>query len=106
MYHSFINQLNIRWLHRIMNKIEENEEKTNREFCTITFLHYLCIPERIAKPLKQHLIHYFSRKRYYEYHNGTRPVPREHEQHILQAAKNYGWDKPIAFNSYIEDYLW
>lgn len=50
MYHSFINQLNIRVLHRIMNKIEENEEKTNREFCTITFLHYLCIPERIAKP--------------------------------------------------------
>lgn len=50
MYHSFINQLNIRVLHRIMNKIEENEEKTNREFYTITFLHYLCIPERIAKP--------------------------------------------------------
>ena len=67
---------------------------------------YYDMPERIAKPLKQHLIHYFSRKRYYEYHNGTRPVPREHEQHILQAAKNYGWDKPIAFNSYIEDYLW
>ncbi len=43
MYHSFVNQLNIRVLQRIMNKIGKNDGKMNREFCTITFLHYLCI---------------------------------------------------------------
>ena len=43
MHHSFINQLNIRWLQRIMNKKGKNEEKMKREFYTITFLHYLCI---------------------------------------------------------------
>ena len=43
MYHSFVNWLNNRVLQRKMNKIGKNEEKMKIEFCTITFLHYLCI---------------------------------------------------------------
>ena len=67
---------------------------------------YYDMPERIAKPLKQHLISHFNRKRYYEYHSGYRPVPPEHEQYILQAIERYGWSNPVSFNGYVEDYIW
>ena len=67
---------------------------------------YYDMPLRIARPLKQHLIQYFNRKRYYEYHSGYRPVPPEHEQYIRQAILRFGWQQPIEFNDYIEDYLW
>lgn len=67
---------------------------------------YYDMPARIASPLKQHLINHFNRKRYYEYHFGRRPVSPEHEQYIRQAAVRYGWQQPIEFNSYVEDYLW
>ncbi|MDO4985234.1 MAG: DUF6078 family protein [Prevotella sp.] len=67
---------------------------------------YYDMPARIASPLKQHLIAYFNRKRYYEYHFGRRPVSPAHEQYIRQAAIRYGWQHPIEFNGYVEDYLW
>ena len=67
---------------------------------------YYDMPARIANPLKQHLISYFNRRRYYEYHFGRRPITPEHEQHIRQAAINYGWQTPLKFKDYVEDYLW
>jgi hypothetical protein len=67
---------------------------------------YYDMPARIANPLKQHLINYFNRRRYYEYHFGRRPIPPEHEQHIRQAAINYGWQTPLKFKDYVEHYLW
>ena len=67
---------------------------------------YYDMPQRIAHPLKQHLIDHFNRKRYYEYHSGYRPVPPDHEQYIRQAILRYGWTEPVDFNAYVEDYLW
>ena len=67
---------------------------------------YYDMPQRIAHPLKQHLIQHFNRKRYYEYHSGYKPVPPEHEQYIRQAILRLGWTAPIEFNSYVEEYLW
>ena len=67
---------------------------------------YYDMPQRIARPLKQHLIEYFNRKRYYEYHSGYRPVPPVHEEYIRHAAQSYGWTGPIEFGGYVEDYLW
>ena len=67
---------------------------------------YYDMPQRIAHPLKQHLIQHFNRKRYYEYHSGYKPVPPEHEQYIRQAILRLGWAAPIEFNSYVEEYLW
>ena len=67
---------------------------------------YYDMPKRIEAPLKRHLIAYFNRKRYYEYHSGYRPVPPEHEQYIRQAVRDFGWEQPIEFNGYTEDYLW
>ena len=54
---------------------------------------YYDMPQRIAHPLKQHLIDHFNRKRYYEYHSGYRPVPPDHEQYIRQAILRYGWTR-------------
>ena len=67
---------------------------------------YYDMPQRIAHPLKQHLIEYFNRKRYYEYHSGYRPVPPVHEEYIRHAAQSCGWTGPIEFGRYVEDYLW
>jgi hypothetical protein len=67
---------------------------------------YYDMPQRIAHPLKQHLIYYFNRKRYYEYHSGYKPVPPEHEQYIRQAVIRYGWQQSIEFNAYVEEHLW
>lgn len=67
---------------------------------------YYDLPQRIARPLKQHLIQHFNRKRYYEYHSGYRPVPPDHVQYILKTVASYGWTQPVEFNSYVEEYLW
>ena len=67
---------------------------------------YYDMPQRIARPLKQHLIEYFNRKRYYEYHFSRRPITPEHEQYIRQAAIRFGWHQPIEFKGYVEDFLW
>ena len=67
---------------------------------------YYDMPQRIAHPLKQHLIQHFNRKRYYEYHSGYRPVPPEHVQYILKAIASFGWTQPVEFNSYVEEFLW
>ena len=67
---------------------------------------YYDMPQRIAHPLKQHLIQHFNRKRYYEYHSGYKPVPPDHEQFIRQTILRFGWTAPIEFGSYVEDYLW
>ena len=37
---------------------------------------YYDMPGRMERAIKNHLIHVYSRKRYYEYHNGTRPMRR------------------------------
>ena len=67
---------------------------------------YYDMPHRIESALKRHLIHYFNRKRYYEYHSGYRPVPPAHKQYIRQAARNFDWTPSLEFNDYVEDYLW
>ena len=67
---------------------------------------YYDMPQRIARPLKQHLIQHFNRKRYYEYHSGYRSVPPDHVQYILKTVASYGWTQPVEFNSYVEEYLW
>ena len=51
---------------------------------------YYDMPQRIAHPLKQHLIDHFP----------------DHEQYIRQAILRYGWTEPVEFNAYVEDYLW
>ena len=55
---------------------------------------YYDMPGRMERAIKNHLIHVYSRKRYYEYHNGTRPMTA------------YGWTQEPQFGGYVEEYLW
>ena len=67
---------------------------------------YYNMPGRIERAIKNHLINVYSRKRYYEYHNGIRPMTPDVEQYIRQVIKNAGWIEEPTFNGYVEEFLW
>ena len=67
---------------------------------------YYDMPGRIERAIKNHLIHVYSRKRYYEYHNGTRPMTPDVERYVRQTIKNYGWTQEPQFRGYVEEFLW
>lgn len=67
---------------------------------------YHDMPSRIEKAVKHHLINVYSRKRYYEYHNGTRPLTPDVERYVRHVMKNAGWNEEPTFMGYVEEYLW
>ena len=67
---------------------------------------YYDMPGHTAKEIKSSLISTFSRKRYYEYHNGSRPITPDIEKIIRKAIKANGWESEPVFDSYTEDYIW
>ena len=67
---------------------------------------YYDMPSRIEKDVKRHLIGVFSRKLYYEYHNGTRPLPPDAEAHVRRTLRHFGWTEEPTFAGYVEEYLW
>ena len=67
---------------------------------------YYDMPSRIERAIKNHLINVYSRKRYYEYHNGTRPMTPDVERYVRQTIKNFGWSQEPNFAGYVEEYLW
>ena len=67
---------------------------------------YYDMPGRMERAIKNHLIHVYSRKRYYEYHNGTRPMTPDVERYVRQTLKAYGWTQEPTFHGYVEEYLW
>ena len=69
-------------------------------------LMYSDMPGRLERAIKNHLISKYSRKRYYEYHNGVRPLTPEVEQYVRQTLKNYGWAQEPQFMGYREEYMW
>ena len=67
---------------------------------------YYDMPGRIERAIKNLLIHVYSRKRYYEYHNGTRPLTPDVEAYVRQVCRANGWTADLTFGGYVEDYLW
>ena len=67
---------------------------------------YHDMPYHLVRPIKNRLIHLLSRKRYYEYHNGRRPVTPDVEATIRQTLLAIGWTAEPAFDDYVEEYLW
>ena len=67
---------------------------------------YYDMPGRIERAIKNHLINVYSRKRYYEYHNGSRPMTPDVERYVRQTLKNYGWTQEPQFVGYVEEFLW
>jgi hypothetical protein len=64
------------------------------------------IPFPIARSTKKRLINLFSRKRFYEYRNGVRPIPPYEQQQIARVFKEEGWQGEIRYDGWKEDYLW
>ena len=64
------------------------------------------IPHAHARIIKSRLIDLFSRTRFYQYRNGTRPIPPEDMQLIADICKEAGWTGEIRYDGYEEDYLW
>ena len=67
---------------------------------------YYDMPGRMERAIKNHLINVYSRKRYYEYHNGTRPLTPDVERYVRQVMINAGWTEEPRFLNYVEEYLW
>ena len=67
---------------------------------------YYDMPSRIEHAVKNRLINLTSRKRYYEYHSGKRPVTPDVEQLIRQTLLAAGWQQEPVFDGYVEEYLW
>ena len=64
------------------------------------------MPSRIERGIKYHLIAVYYRKRYYEYHNSTRPLTPDVERFVRQVIINAGWTEEPRFLNYVEEYLW
>ena len=64
------------------------------------------IPYPIARITKKRLINLFSRKRFYEYRNGVRPIPPYEQQQIARVFQEEGWQGEILYDGWKEDYLW
>ena len=58
------------------------------------------------RSIKNALIHLFSRKRFYEYRNGTRPIPPEVQKTISKVCLANGWTNEPQYDSWAEDYNW
>ena len=67
---------------------------------------YEDMPARIAKRIKQRLIDRNCRSTYYQYHNGTRPIPSAMLSFIEQVCREEGWQAPLVFDGEVEDYVW
>jgi hypothetical protein len=67
---------------------------------------YYNMPGRIERDVKDYLIHTYSRKRYYEYRNGTRIIPPDVEHIIRATLRRFGWTEEPCFDGYIEEFLW
>ena len=66
---------------------------------------YYDMPHHLERAIKNHLISLFSRKRYYEYHGGRRPVTPDIERLIRQTLLAAGWQQAPVFDDYVEEYL-
>ena len=64
------------------------------------------IPYNDAKAIKRELIRVFSRKRFYEYRNGTRLISPEQQAIIAQICKAHGWNKKVTYDGWEEDFMW
>ena len=64
------------------------------------------VPYPIARSVKKRLINLFSRKKFYEYRNGVRPIGPKAQQQITRIFKEEGWEGEICYEGWEEDYLW
>ena len=64
------------------------------------------IPYTQARNIKRRLIQTFTRKRYYEFRNGTRLISPTEQEQIARICQDEGWTGEIRYDGWEEDYLW
>ena len=67
---------------------------------------YHDMPGWMEREIKNNLINKYSRKRYYEYHNGTRPFPPAEEAFLRGYLKSLGWAQEPQFHGRMEAFEW
>lgn len=67
---------------------------------------YFDMPRHLERTVKNRLISLLTRKRYYQYHGGRRPVTSDVEQLIRQTLLAAGWTQEPVFDDYTEEYLY
>ena len=61
---------------------------------------------RQERAIRRRLINAYSRKPYYEYRNGDRPISPEMQQNIARICREEGYTAKPHYDSWEEDFLW
>lgn len=64
------------------------------------------MPRKMGDTVKALLIKEYKRTYFYEYRNGTRLITPSMQEYIANVCKENGWDKPVTYDEYVEDYEW
>jgi len=67
---------------------------------------YNDMPGWMERKVKNTLIGELGRTNYYKYHRGDRPIPPTLQERIEKLCKEEGWEQPLKYDDYIEDFLW
>ena len=64
------------------------------------------MPAKVEPFVRQRIISNHCRTYYFEYRNGSRPIMPDVQEEIRSIFREAGWNKPVEFDKYIEDYEW
>jgi hypothetical protein len=64
------------------------------------------MPKRLEPAVRMGVIGLTNRTYYYEYRNGSRPIPPALQEDIRQLFRENGWTEEVMFDGYVEDYDW
>ena len=65
---------------------------------------YENIPEPKAKAIRKAIIADLTKAKYFKFRNGTFPITQEDQAHIVSVYRANGWNEPLSFDSYYEEY--
>ena len=64
------------------------------------------MPKRIESYVRKALMAALGRTYFFEYRNGTRLIPPTMQQEIRDVFREAGWNEPVEFDGYVEEYEW
>lgn len=64
------------------------------------------MPHSKVRIIRMRLLELFTRKRFYEFRNGERPIAPEQQLQIAEVCREEGWNCELVFDKMEEDYLW
>ena len=64
------------------------------------------MPGRLEVVIKAALIKRFTRVGYYNLRKGAKLITAETEQVIEKVCRDYGWEKPLRFDEYVNEIIW